>query len=90
MMMITLGEDGLVIVSDEEPDGIYIETAAREVFDVSGAGDAVTAVFAAVFAKTGDVRLAGELSNIAAGIVISEVGTAPIRIEKLKDFLSKM
>ena len=87
MMMITLGKDGLVIVNDDHPDGIYLETVARKVYDVSGAGDAVTAVFAAVFAKTKDVQLAGELSNVAGGIVVSEVGTAPIDIQKLRSYL---
>jgi rfaE bifunctional protein kinase chain/domain len=87
MMMITLGEGGLVIASDSDPDGIFLETAAQEVYDVSGAGDAVTAVFSAALVQSGDVRLAGELANLAAGLVVSEVGTAPVNTEKLRALL---
>lgn len=87
MMMVTLGEGGLVLVSDEHPAGLFLETIARSVYDVSGAGDTVTAVFAAALGKGAPVAVAGELANIAAGIVVSEVGTVPITVEKLKKFL---
>ncbi|MCB0320600.1 MAG: hypothetical protein KDD60_06695 [Bdellovibrionales bacterium] len=87
MMMITLGEDGLVIVTDEHPEGMFLETAAQEVFDVSGAGDTVTAVFSAAYVSGKSVRIAGELANLAAGIVVSEVGTVPIELQRLEDFI---
>ena len=90
MMMVTLGEDGLVLVSDEHPDGLFLETSAKSVFDVSGAGDTVTAVFAAALGAGAGAAIAGELANIAAGIVVSEVGTVPITTEKLeKELLSR-
>lgn len=84
MMMITLGEDGLVIVTPEDSDGICLETVAQEVFDVSGAGDTVTAVVTLALAVGAPPVVAGDLANIAAGIVVSEVGTVPIEFEQLK------
>jgi len=90
MMMVTLGEGGLVLVSDEYPQGLFLETVAKSVYDVSGAGDTVTAVFAALLGSGTPVDLAGSLANIAAGIVVSEVGTVPITREKLSAFLSNL
>lgn len=90
MMMVTLGEGGLVLVSDEHPQGLFLETTARSVYDVSGAGDTVTAVFAALLGAGAPVDMAGSLANIAAGIVVSEVGTVPITRDKLLAFLAGM
>lgn len=90
MMMVTLGEGGLVIVSRDYPNGLFLETAARSVYDVSGAGDTVTAVFAALLGAGAPVAMAGSLANIAAGIVVSEVGTVPITRDKLLAVLAEM
>ena len=65
-------------------DGLHLETAARQVFDVSGAGDTVTAVYTAALAVGSGPINAGILANIAAGIVVSEVGTAAIQLDKLR------
>jgi rfaE bifunctional protein kinase chain/domain len=84
MMMITLGEGGMVITERGKEGGITLDTVAREVFDVSGAGDTVTAVFTAALAAGVELSIAGQLANIAAGIVVSEVGTVAIRYDVLK------
>ena len=90
MMLITLGEDGMLIQSAGQKEPIILPTMAREVFDVSGAGDTVTAVFAASLAAGATPRAAGELANIAAGIVVGEVGTVPIRREQLLSEVEKL
>ena len=91
IVIISLGEDGLAIVTPEKyGDSIFLDAVAREVFDVSGAGDTVTAVFAAATAVGASPRLAGHLSNIAAGIVVSEVGTVPVTKEQLREELEKL
>ena len=89
MILVTLGEDGLMIVSADGKDDVLLPTAAREVHDVSGAGDTVTAVFTAALATGASARLAGELANISAGIVVSEVGTAAINADRLRQELEK-
>lgn len=82
-MLITLGELGLAIVPGNGADPVALDTVAREVFDVSGAGDTVTALYTAAVAAGASPELAGDLANIGAGIVVSEVGTVPIRRERL-------
>jgi D-beta-D-heptose 7-phosphate kinase/D-beta-D-heptose 1-phosphate adenosyltransferase len=90
MVMITLGEDGLVIVRRGADTGTFLETVAREVFDVSGAGDTVTALFTGAIASGATVEVAGDLANIAAGVVVSEIGTAPISLERLKREIQRL
>jgi len=83
MIVVTLGEDGLMILPAGSDEGIFRETVARNVFDVSGAGDTVTALFTAAIAVGADPGLAGDLANIGAGVVVSEVGTVPVNLERL-------
>ncbi|MDC0358363.1 bifunctional ADP-heptose synthase [Oligoflexia bacterium] len=89
MMVISLGEDGLMIVSSEKDNGIFLETVAKEVFDVSGAGDTVTSVFSAALGVGASPSVAGDLANIAAGVVVSEVGTVPIDYDKLRNAIDR-
>lgn len=83
MMLISLGEDGLIISVAGQAEDIFIDTVAQDVADVSGAGDAVTAVFTAAIAAGATPYNAGYLANLAAGIVVSEVGTVPVDYNKL-------
>jgi D-beta-D-heptose 7-phosphate kinase/D-beta-D-heptose 1-phosphate adenosyltransferase len=89
MMVITLGEDGLIVRKAGESPGVHLETMAREVFDVSGAGDTVTALFCAALAVGASPTEAGILANIGAGIVVSEVGTVAIDNERLRQEVEK-
>lgn len=90
MLVITLGEDGLAIISAGAQKPIFLETVAREVFDVSGAGDTVTAIFAAAIAAGASPAVAGDLANIAAGVVVSEVGTVAVTLPKLKKEIERL
>lgn len=83
MMLVTLGEDGLALVNGPRDEGLFLETVAIEVHDVSGAGDTVTAIFGAALACGASPAVAGDLANIGAGVVVSEVGTVAIDPEKL-------
>ena len=66
--------DGMTLVTDEG-EGTHLEAEAREVFDVSGAGDTVVATMAAALSVGADLTSAAALANVAAGIVIGKVGT---------------
>lgn len=90
MAVITLGEDGLVIVREGEQSGLFRETLALEVFDVSGAGDTVAAVFGAALGAGADSSIAGDLANAAAGVVVSEIGTVPVDIPKLRSLIDRV
>ncbi len=85
-VLATRSADGMTIVGHGEPT--HLRTQAREVFDVSGAGDTVIATVAAAHASGGDMVSAAALSNIAAGIVVEKVGTAAIRADDIVRFLN--
>lgn len=89
IMVITLGEDGMIVRQAGSKEGLHLETTAHEVFDVSGAGDTVTAVYTSALAVGASPVLAGVLANIAAGIVVSEVGTAAVDLQRLREEVSK-
>jgi D-beta-D-heptose 7-phosphate kinase/D-beta-D-heptose 1-phosphate adenosyltransferase len=75
LLVVTLGADGMLI-SREGRVVRQVPTAARAVFDVSGAGDTVTAVLTAALAAKADPESAVHLANTAAGVVVAKLGTA--------------
>lgn len=80
-LMVTLGESGIALL---DATGAHrFPALAREVFDVSGAGDTVIATTAAVTAAGLDLHDAIQVANLAAGIVIRKTGTAPISKDEL-------
>ena len=62
-----------------------IPTRAREVFDVSGAGDTVVASCMLALAAGATPEEAAEISNYAAGVVVGKVGTSPVSAEELRN-----
>ena len=74
-VLITRGDRGMMLVEGDR-DPINVETAAREVFDVTGAGDTVIAALAAALAAGASMTEAAVLANHAAGIVVGKLGTA--------------
>lgn len=76
------GPEGLELLIDGE-DPLVFAARARHVFDVTGAGDTVVAVIAAALAAGAELRQAAELANIAAGIVVGEVGTSTCGFHRL-------
>jgi D-beta-D-heptose 7-phosphate kinase/D-beta-D-heptose 1-phosphate adenosyltransferase len=82
-VLITRGKDGMTLF---ENDGavIHIPTVAREVFDVTGAGDTVTGVVALCLAVGAVMVDAAIIANTAAGIVVGKLGTATATKEELK------
>src|SRR5258707_542312 len=80
-LTVTMSEKGISVLRPASADkpGVYHSPArAREVFDVSGAGDTVIATLAASLAGGLQIETAVELANLAAGIVVSKVSTVPI------------
>jgi D-beta-D-heptose 7-phosphate kinase/D-beta-D-heptose 1-phosphate adenosyltransferase len=85
-MGVTLSEKGIAIL--REDSCVHVPAVARQVYDVSGAGDTVTAVLALALASNIDIDTAARLANIAAGIVVSKVGTVPVQRHELLAALS--
>lgn len=73
-LMITLGAEGMLLTVEDE--FTQVPTRAREVFDVSGAGDTVIATIMLALTAGATFREAAELGNIAAGLVVAKIGTA--------------
>jgi D-beta-D-heptose 7-phosphate kinase/D-beta-D-heptose 1-phosphate adenosyltransferase len=94
-LTVTMSEKGIAILRPESTSSSasnatsaagaieHYPARAREVFDVSGAGDTVIATLAATLAAGVPVRSAVELANLAAGIVVGKVGTVPIAAVEL-------
>jgi D-beta-D-heptose 7-phosphate kinase/D-beta-D-heptose 1-phosphate adenosyltransferase len=81
-MVVTMSEKGIKVLRQDGAD-YYSPARAREVFDVSGAGDTVIATLAAALAGGLQIETAVELANVAAGIVVGKVGTVPIARHEL-------
>lgn len=84
-LLLTLGEEGMTLVGEPGEAITRIPSEAREVFDVSGAGDTVTAVLSAALAGGDEVRHASVLANFAAGLEVSHLGAVPVPRDELLD-----
>lgn len=85
-LLVTRGAQGMCLV-DAKQSPVLIAAQAREVYDVSGAGDTVIATMAAVLAVGRSLVDAAQTANIAAGIVVGKVGTQPILASELSTAL---
>lgn len=86
-VLVSLSEDGMILV--EADGGVHpLAAAAREVFDVSGAGDTVIATLAAGLAGGLSLIEAARLANFAAGIVVGKIGTAVTHASELREALA--
>jgi D-beta-D-heptose 7-phosphate kinase/D-beta-D-heptose 1-phosphate adenosyltransferase len=82
-LLVTLGERGLMLLRpDTEP--VHLPTRAREVFDVTGAGDTVIATLGAALAAGVALDEACALANCAAGIAVGKLGTATVTARELE------
>ncbi len=82
-MVATRGGEGLSVVP-AKGEVIHVRAEAREVFDVSGAGDTVVATLALALATGMELGEAAMLANLAGGVVVGKVGTAPATAEELR------
>lgn len=80
-LLVTLGEDGMTLFDGQ--GALHVAAEAREVFDVTGAGDTVIATLAALVAAGMSLRAAMPLANKAGGIVVGKFGTATVSYEEL-------
>jgi rfaE bifunctional protein kinase chain/domain len=83
-LLLTLGERGMALIS---PNGEInrAPTVAREVYDVVGAGDTVTAYLAAILAAGGTAAEAAVIANYAAGVEVGKLGAATVSSEEVLD-----
>ncbi len=81
-LLVTQGEQGMTLLTKEE-EPLHLPTHAREVFDVTGAGDTVISVLASSLAAKKTLAESTVLANMGAGIVVGKIGTATVNTEEL-------
>ncbi|MEL6869292.1 MAG: bifunctional D-glycero-beta-D-manno-heptose-7-phosphate kinase/D-glycero-beta-D-manno-heptose 1-phosphate adenylyltransferase HldE [Pseudomonadota bacterium] len=82
-LLITRSERGMLLVEADE-EAFFLSTEAREVFDVTGAGDTVIATLAAALGTGSSLRDAVQLANLAAGRVVAKIGVATVTPAELR------
>lgn len=81
-LLVTRGALGMCLM-DQNAEALRIPTVARQVFDVSGAGDTAIATLTACIASGYSFQDAAKIANLAAGIVVGKIGTQPISLPEL-------
>lgn len=87
-LLLTRGEHGMTLIRQQEED-FHLPAHAREVFDVTGAGDTVIAVLSAAIAAGIDIIFAVSLANLAASLVVSKLGAAAVTSSELESALNQ-
>ena len=81
-LLITLGEHGMILF-EKGAAPYHSPTKAREVFDVSGAGDTAIALYTLAICAGATAHEAAEISNHASGVVVAKLGTATLAADEL-------
>jgi D-beta-D-heptose 7-phosphate kinase/D-beta-D-heptose 1-phosphate adenosyltransferase len=82
-LLITRGEEGMTLVRSDY-EATHLPALAREVYDISGAGDTVIAVLGAALAGGLELQRATVLANLAAGLVVAKLGAASVTVQELR------
>ncbi|MDM8565080.1 bifunctional D-glycero-beta-D-manno-heptose-7-phosphate kinase/D-glycero-beta-D-manno-heptose 1-phosphate adenylyltransferase HldE [Candidatus Halobeggiatoa sp. HSG11] len=85
-LLITRSQDGMTLIRDEQAP-LHLPAHSHEVFDVTGAGDTVISVLATAIAAGQDWNSATALANLAAGLVVTKLGTTTITVAELEHAL---
>lgn len=89
-LLVTRGEQGMTLLQRHSETALHLPAKQKEVFDVTGAGDTVIAVFAACLAAGETLEQAMMFSNIAAGIVVGRLGAATVTVPELRRAIQRM
>ncbi len=81
MVLITRGDEGMTLLADET--FLHLPTKAKQVFDVTGAGDTVIGVLTLALCAGATPTLAADLSNLAAGITVAHIGVYAVKPDEL-------
>jgi D-beta-D-heptose 7-phosphate kinase/D-beta-D-heptose 1-phosphate adenosyltransferase len=87
-VLITQGADGMTLFRQDR-DAVHMPAHAREVYDVTGAGDTVIATIGVAVAAGFDLEQAARLANLAAGVVVGQIGTTSITFDDLNSAILK-
>ncbi len=84
--VVTRGKEGMIVFS--ERGAVQVPTFARQVFDVTGAGDTVIATLAMALLAGYSVEESAVLANFAAGVVVAQVGCVPCTLKELREYMA--
>lgn len=87
-ILVTLSERGMALI-EKNKEPFHMATAAKDVFDVTGAGDTVIATLCAAIASGSDTPNAVRLANLAAGVVVGKLGTSSVSKKDLESALQQ-
>lgn len=87
-LLVTRSEHGMTLLRRDQQE-LHFPAMAREVYDVTGAGDTVISVLATAFAAGSDLESACALANIGAGVVVGKLGTSTVSTIELANELAK-
>ena len=87
-LLVTRSEHGMTLLRKDQQE-LHFPAMAREVYDVTGAGDTVISVLATSVAAGSDLETACALANIGAGVVVGKLGTSTVSIMELANELTK-
>lgn len=85
-LIITLGADGILLI-DEHSEHHTLSSEARQIYDVSGAGDTVIAVLAALVASGSGIQDGLKIANAAAGLAVGKMGTSIVTLQELASYM---
>lgn len=87
-VLVTRGDKGMTLIP-RDGNALHLQTNAKEVYDITGAGDTVVAAMSASLASGLSLNHSVRLGNLAAGIVVGKVGTSVVNIEEMKILVDK-
>lgn len=82
-LLVTRGEQGMTLIRQDQPE-VYFPAYAKQVYDVTGAGDTAIACLALTYAAQADLVQSAQLANIAASIVVGKLGAATVNPAELR------
>jgi len=85
-ILVTRGEEGMSLFA-KSGEETHIQTEARDVFDITGAGDTVISTIGRVFFAGHDLKAAARLANVAAGIKVGKFGAAAVSVEEISAWI---
>lgn len=86
-VLVTCGPEGMILLDNHNRIHSY-QSAAKEVVDVTGAGDSAFAYLGWAIASGANISKAAEIANVAAGFNVGKIGTEPVRLRELKKFIT--
>lgn len=88
LSIVTLSEQGIALLKDDEV--IIRPTVAREVYDVTGAGDTVLASLGYALSLDNDIVTSIEFANLAAGVVVGKIGSATVTLDEIEEYKTSL